>query len=76
MHDPASWVGLRTVELRQEEIAAMTTRHVRKISRRDTLKRMLGAAAAPMFVPGRLLGADAPSKKITLGFIGMGSQGA
>jgi myo-inositol 2-dehydrogenase / D-chiro-inositol 1-dehydrogenase len=53
----------------------MTTRHVRKISRRDTLKRMLGAAAAPMFVPGRLLGADAPSKRITLGFIGMGSQG-
>src|SRR4030042_5188793 len=36
---------------------------------------MLGAAAAPMFVPGRLLGAEAQSKKITLGFIGMGSQG-
>ena len=52
----------------------MKTKHVRKISRRDTLKGMLGAAAQ-MFVPGRVLGAVAPSKRITLGFIGMGSQG-
>jgi predicted dehydrogenase len=34
-----------------------------------------GAAAAPLIIPSRLLGKDAPSNKINLGFIGMGSQG-
>lgn len=45
------------------------------LTRRNTLKAMLAAGAAPLFVPSRLLGKDAPSKKITLGFIGVGSQG-
>jgi predicted dehydrogenase len=36
---------------------------------------MLAAGAAPMFIPARLLGQHAPSKRITLGCIGMGSQG-
>jgi predicted dehydrogenase len=31
--------------------------------------------AAPMFVPARLLGAAAPSRKITVGFIGTGDHG-
>ena len=53
----------------------MKTNPVRTISRRDTLKGMLAAGAAPWFVPARVLGAEAPSKRITLGFIGMGSQG-
>ena len=53
----------------------MKKNHVRTISRRDTLKGMVSMGLAPMFVPARLLGADAPSKRITLGFIGMGSQG-
>jgi myo-inositol 2-dehydrogenase / D-chiro-inositol 1-dehydrogenase len=44
-------------------------------TRRSTLKAMLAIGAAPLLVPARILGADAPSKKITLGFIGMGSQG-
>jgi predicted dehydrogenase len=36
-----------------------------------------GAAvvAAPYFIPARLLGADAPSKKITIGFVGTGDHG-
>lgn len=32
-------------------------------------------AAAPMILPSRLFGANAPSRQITLGFIGMGLQG-
>ena len=31
--------------------------------------------AAPAFVPARLLGAEAPSKQITVGFIGTGDHG-
>jgi predicted dehydrogenase len=34
-----------------------------------------GAAAFPTLIPSSVLGADAPSKRITLGFIGMGAQG-
>lgn len=33
------------------------------------------AASAPAILPSRLFGQDAPSKKITLGFIGMGGHG-
>jgi len=45
------------------------------VDRRTVLKAGVGSAAVPMFVPGRVLGADAPSKRITLGFAGMGAQG-
>lgn len=40
-------------------------------------RRFLGAtaAAAPMVLPARLFGAEAPSKKITVGFIGTGDHG-
>jgi predicted dehydrogenase len=48
-------------------------------SRRTFLKSGLGgilaASAAPQFVSSRVLGATAPSKKITLGFIGVGTHG-
>ncbi len=47
----------------------------RAINRRDVLKIMAAAAAAPAIVPGRVFGADAPSKKITMGFIGVGWMG-
>jgi predicted dehydrogenase len=47
----------------------------RKISRRRALQLAAGAAAVPFFIPSRLLGADAPSKKITMGFIGVGWMG-
>jgi len=46
----------------------------RKITRRQALK--IGAAASvPMFIPATLLGDDAPSKKITMGSIGVGWMG-
>jgi len=44
-------------------------------SRRSLLKMLAASSAAPMIVPSRLFGADAPSNKITLGFIGVGWQG-
>jgi len=44
-------------------------------SRRSLLKMLAASSAAPMIIPSRLFGADAPSKKITLGFIGVGWQG-
>ncbi|MEI7899551.1 MAG: Gfo/Idh/MocA family oxidoreductase [bacterium] len=44
-------------------------------SRRSMLKLLAASSAAPFILPGRLLGADAPSKKITLGSIGVGWQG-
>lgn len=48
-------------------------------SRRSFLKSglagMLVAGAAPQFVSSRVLGANAPSRKITLGFIGVGAHG-
>jgi myo-inositol 2-dehydrogenase / D-chiro-inositol 1-dehydrogenase len=49
---------------------------VKKISRRTFVHAAtLGAIAAPSFVPASVFGADAPSKKITIGFIGAGDHG-
>lgn len=47
------------------------------VSRRSFLKKTAAvtAVAAPYFVPARVLGADAPSNRVTLGFIGVGNQG-
>ena len=51
------------------------------LTRRDFLKRAAGAGAllaAPMFVPARALGRDgfvAPSERIVMGAIGIGSRG-
>ncbi len=54
-------------------------RAVNLISRRNFLKGTAGAAAllgvAPNIIPARLLGADAPSNKITVGMIGVGDHG-
>ncbi len=47
----------------------------RKVTRRQALKAAAAALAVPAFVPAHLLGDDAPSKKITLGCIGVGWQG-
>jgi predicted dehydrogenase len=44
------------------------------VNRRDALK-MAAAVAAPLFLPGPLFGAAAPSNKVTLGCIGLGGQG-
>lgn len=45
-----------------------------KLNRRS-LFAAAGAVTAPMFIPSNVLGQDAPSKKLTLGFIGTGAQG-
>jgi myo-inositol 2-dehydrogenase / D-chiro-inositol 1-dehydrogenase len=50
-----------------------------RVNRRSFIKRggaaMAAAAAGPLILPARLLGADAPSKKINLLMIGCGRQG-
>lgn len=46
----------------------------RNVSRREAMQ-IAAVAAVPALVPGHLLGAAAPSKKITLGSIGIGWQG-
>src|SRR6266851_7356762 len=46
----------------------------RKITRRRALQVAAGAAV-PIFIPARLLGDDAPSKQIVMGFIGVGWMG-
>lgn len=49
------------------------------MNRRSFLKTALGSAAgfitAPYVIPSKLIGATAPSERITLGFIGVGKQG-
>jgi len=44
-------------------------------NRRNVLKLLAASTAAPLILPGRLFGAHAPSKKITIGCIGIGMQG-
>ena len=45
------------------------------ITRRRFVRATGTLLAAPAFVPARLLGAEAPSKQITVGFIGTGDHG-
>ena len=52
---------------------------IHHLSRRNLLKSMLAAGAAPWVIPGGLLGAGAqtrPSNKTTLGVIGLGDRGS
>ena len=44
-------------------------------NRRSFLKSMLAAGVAPIVIPSRLLGKNAPSNQTTLGFIGVGAHG-
>lgn len=48
---------------------------MKQISRRRFIQTATAGAALPYFVPASVLGADAPSKKITIGFIGTGDHG-
>jgi myo-inositol 2-dehydrogenase/D-chiro-inositol 1-dehydrogenase len=54
----------------------MSPRHVGSRSRREFLRTAVGAAlaasAAPLILPSRLLGADAPSKRLRVGQVGCG----
>lgn len=45
------------------------------ITRRQFVHAGAAAVVAPVIIPSRLLGAEAPSKKITVGFIGTGDHG-
>jgi predicted dehydrogenase len=47
----------------------------RKLTRRQVLQAAAAGLAVPAFIPSRLLGADAPSKKIVMGCIGVGWMG-
>ncbi len=46
-----------------------------QVARRSFLRALLAAGVAPHFIPARVLGADAPSKKINVGIVGAGAQG-
>ena len=48
---------------------------MKQLSRRRFVQAGAAALAAPCFIPARVLGQDAPSKKITVGFIGTGDHG-
>jgi predicted dehydrogenase len=61
-----------------KENAVSQSRSSTTISRRRAIGCMagvVGAAAAPLVLPSRLLGTTAPSKQITLGFVGLGDEG-
>lgn len=45
------------------------------VSRRTFVRASAAALGFPTIIPARVLGADAPSKKITVGMIGVGSHG-
>lgn len=45
------------------------------LSRRRFVRTTAAAIAAPIIIPARVLGQEAPSKQTTVGFIGVGSHG-
>ena len=45
------------------------------LTRRSFIKGAIASGVAPTFIPAHLLGADSPSNKITVGFIGVGGHG-
>ena len=48
---------------------------MKHISRRQFVRTAAAGVALPYFIPASVLGADAPSRKITIGFIGVGDHG-
>lgn len=46
-----------------------------QLTRRSFINGILATGLAPSIVPAHLLGADSPSNKITVGFIGVGGHG-
>lgn len=47
----------------------------KQTSRRNFLGKTAAAIAAPTIIPASVLGDNAPSKRVTMGFIGMGNRG-
>src|SRR5262245_12640332 len=48
---------------------------MKRITRRQFTRAAAATLAAPYLVPASVLGADAPSNRITIGFIGTGDHG-
>src|SRR5215472_15259853 len=48
---------------------------MKRLSRRRFLQAGAVSLTLPYFVPASVIGAEAPSKKITIGFIGTGDHG-
>jgi len=48
---------------------------MKRITRRTFTGMSLAAMGTPYIVPARVLGAEAPSNRITMGFVGVGNQG-
>ena len=48
---------------------------MKRISRRQFVRSAAAGIALPYFIPSSVLGAEAPSRKITIGFIGVGNHG-
>jgi predicted dehydrogenase len=64
---------------RQESLKSRRSKKANVLTRRQFLKSSAAAAAgavlfAPTIIPAGVLGANAPSKRITIGMIGMGRQ--
>ena len=80
--DPAAFCYHEAIQIYQEYHMPPRAPHTsdtksRKVSRRSFLQRSAGAAlAVPTIATGfSILGADVPSNKITIGFIGTGNNG-
>src|SRR5437660_8690485 len=48
---------------------------MKRISRRQFVRTGMAGLAVPCIIPASVLGADAPSKRLTIGFIGTGDHG-
>ena len=48
---------------------------MKRTSRRQFVRTAAAGLALPYLIPSSVLGADAPSRKITIGFIGVGDHG-
>src|SRR6266436_3028564 len=60
---------------RESSTQALWKTIMKRISRRQFVRRAAAGVALPYIVPARVLGSEAPSKKITIGFIGTGDHG-
>lgn len=56
-------------------IPMKTSASTRRSFLKSGLAGVFAAGLAPQIIPARLLGANAPSNKVTLGFIGLGAHG-
>jgi myo-inositol 2-dehydrogenase / D-chiro-inositol 1-dehydrogenase len=73
--DPASVLGqVRQLKPEHRENDLMS-KPKNRITRRCFIQTSATVLAVPCLIPAKVLGTDAPSKKITIGFIGTGDHG-